>query len=80
MKGSELYNAHCGLVEELKTLFMKLQNGNTLDGVQFQRLFTIAMLDVASVLAVDSLMTEEQFVKVCTETFKVAYDKAPKFG
>lgn len=80
MTKTEPYIIHCELVEKLKSLYMELVKGSAVDQVQFERLFTIAMLDVASVLAVDSLMTEEQFVKVCTETFKVAYDKAPKFG
>jgi len=80
MSENELYDTHCHLVEKLKTLFMEEVKVSSLDQVKFQKLFIIAMIDVVSVLAVDSLMTEEQFVKVCTETFKVAYDKAPKFG
>lgn len=50
------------------------------DHVKFQRQSVLALANVAAVLGVDGLMTEEQFIDVCRAMFKQAYAAAQKFG
>lgn len=54
-------------------------DGWAMDPVQFSRLSVVSMNTVAAVVAVDSLMTEDQFVDVCRTLYQEALIRAPKF-
>jgi hypothetical protein len=74
------YEQHCELVAALKSMYQEKAATKGVDQMKFERSFVIAMVDVSCLLAVDSLMTEDQFLDVCRTTFKAAYEAAPKFG
>lgn len=57
-----------------------LQSDQTLDMMVFTKMAVVTVSQMAAVLAVDTLMTQDQFMKVCAANFAECYDAAPKFG
>jgi hypothetical protein len=56
------------------------QKPSELDPVKYSRLSVVSLTWLASVVAVDVHLTEEQFLDVCRANFREAYAKAPKFS
>ena len=47
--------------------------------VKFARLSLIGFAKMSSILAVDTYMTEDEFVSMCRENYRLADSAAPKF-
>lgn len=50
------------------------------DQVKWQRLYVMGLLHAATQLAVDAGMTKDQLLAVTAETYRGAYERAPKFS
>jgi len=81
-KAQEIYKR---VTKDIWDVYVKLQaveagpTEDKMNHVKFARLAMISFVHVAAALAVDTLMDEEKFLKVCRESFKATYAAAPKF-
>lgn len=57
-----------------------LKNKPEIDMMVFTKMAVVTVSQMAAVLAVDTMMTQDQFMKVCAANFAECYDAAPKFG
>ncbi len=78
----QLLDAHSKLIGGLWEIWKDHRsiNAENIDPVKYSRLSIVSLTQVASVIAVDVGMDQEQFLKICEANFRDALAKAPKWG
>lgn len=74
------YQLTLTLLNEFKAKFAELAGKGLADPVIFSRMSTVALSQLAAVIAVDVGMTPEQFTAICRSNFDEAFKRAPRFG
>jgi hypothetical protein len=68
------------LLNEFRNKFTELAARDLADPVVLSRLSTVALSQLAAMLAVDVGMKQDQFTAVCRSNFEEAFKRAPRFG
>ena len=78
----QLLDAHSKLIGSLWEIWKDHRsiNAENIDPDKYARLSIVSLTQVASVIAVDVGMDQEQFLKICEANFRDALAKAPKWG
>lgn len=74
------YQLTLTLLNEFKNKFAELANKRLADPVVFSRMSTVALSQLAAIIAVDVGMKQDQFTAVCRSNFEEAFKRAPRFS
>jgi hypothetical protein len=68
------------LLTEFKNKFGELAAKNLAEPVIFSTMSTVALSQLAAVIAVDVGMNQDQFAAVCRSNYEEAFKRAPRFS